>query len=315
MSKKLKIIFFGTTAFAVETLSILNDNFNVKAVITAEDKPAGRGLKMKESSVKIYAKKNNLKIIQPSNLKCSSFIEELNLLKSDLFIVVAFRMLPKSVWAIPKLGTINLHASLLPDYRGAAPINWVIINGEKITGVSTFFINENIDTGDIIDQRSVKINILDNYGDLFHKLKKIGADLVLNTVNNIIRGKIDLKPQINTPNLNSANKLNKENCRIDWSMNTSNVYNKIRGLSPFPGANCFLVHGNETLKIIIYSSKIEIETHQLGSGQIIIEKKQIKIATKDGFLIPQEIKVQGKKSMKISDLMNGFKFDLSSKFI
>ena len=145
-------------------------------------------------------------------------------------------MLPKSVWAIPKLGTINLHASLLPDYRGAAPINWVIINGEKITGVSTFFINENIDTGDIIDQRTVKINILDNYGDLFHKLKKIGADLVLNTVNNIIGGKIDLKPQINTSNLNSANKLNKENCRIDWSMNTSNVYNKIRGLSPFPGA-------------------------------------------------------------------------------
>ena len=159
MSKKTQIIFFGTTAFAVETLSILNDNFNVKAVITAEDKPAGRGLKIKESSVKIYAKENNLKIIQPSNLKCSSFIEELNLLKSDLFIVVAFRMLPKSVWAIPKLGTINLHASLLPDYRGAAPINWVIINGEKITGVSTFFINENIDTGDIIDQRTVKIDI------------------------------------------------------------------------------------------------------------------------------------------------------------
>ena len=144
MSKKTKIIFFGTTEFAVETLNILKDNFNIEAVVTAEDNPAGRGLKIKESSVKIYAKENNLKIIQPSNLKSSSFIEELNLLDSDLFVVVASRMLPKSVWAIPRLGTINLHASLLPDYRGAAPINWVIINGEENTGVSTFFINENI---------------------------------------------------------------------------------------------------------------------------------------------------------------------------
>ena len=202
MSKKTKIIFFGTTDFAVETLNILKDNFNIEAVVTAEDKPAGRGLKIKESSVKIYAKENNLKIIQPSNLKSSSFIEELNLLDSDLFVVVAFRMLPKSVWAIPRLGTINLHASLLPDYRGAAPINWVIINGEENTGVSTFFINENIDTGDIIDQRSIKIDILDSYGDLYHKLKKIGADLVLDSVNNIIENKINLKPQINTSNLN-----------------------------------------------------------------------------------------------------------------
>ncbi|MBT7529329.1 MAG: methionyl-tRNA formyltransferase [Flavobacteriaceae bacterium] len=315
MSKKTKIIFFGTTDFAVETLNILKDNFNIEAVVTAEDKPAGRGLKIKESSVKIYAKENNLKIIQPSNLKSSSFIEELNLLDSDLFVVVAFRMLPKSVWAIPRLGTINLHASLLPDYRGAAPINWVIINGEKNTGVSTFFINENIDTGDIIDQRSIKIDILDSFGDLYHKLKKIGADLVLDSVNNIIENKINLKPQINTSNLNSANKLNKENCKIEWTMKASKVYNMIRGLSPYPGAHCFLVHKKETLKIIIYSSKIEIETHQLNNGQIIIEKKQIKIATTDGFIIPQEIKVQGKKRMSVSDLMNGFKFDLDSKFI
>lgn len=224
-------------------------------------------------------------------------------------------MLPKSVWAIPKLGTINLHASLLPNYRGAAPINWAIINGEKITGVSTFFINENIDTGDIIDQRTIQIDISDSYGDLYYKLKKIGADLVYDTVNDIIENKINLKPQINTAKLNSANKLNKENCRIDWSMNASKIYNKIRGLSPYPGANCFLDHKNESLKIIIYSSKIEIESHQLNSGEIIIERKQIKIATNDGFLIPKEIKVQGKKRMNISDLMNGFKFDVSSKFI
>ena len=161
----------------------------------------------------------------------------------------------------------------------------------------------------------MKREILDNYGDLYHKLKNIGADLVFDTVNNIIENKINLKPQINTSNLNSANKLNKENCKIDWSLKASKVYNKIRGLSPYPGAHCFLVHKKETLKIIIYSSEIEIETHQLNNGQIIIEKKQIKIATKDGFLIPQEIKIQGKKRMKISDLMNGFKFDLDSKFI
>lgn len=315
MSKKIKIIFFGTTDFAVESLNILKEQFNVQAVITTEDKPAGRGLKIKESSVKIYAKENNLKIIQPSNLKCPSFIDEIKLLKSDLFVVVAFRMLPKSVWAIPKLGTINLHASLLPDYRGAAPINWVIINGEKITGVSTFFINEKIDTGDIIDQRTIEIDISDSYGDLYYKLKKIGADLVYDTVNNIIENKINSKPQINTANLNSANKLNNENCRIDWSMNASKIYNKIRGLSPYPGANCLLEHGNESLKIIIYSSKIEIENHQLNSGQIIIERKLIKIATNDGFLIPKELKVQGKKRMNISDLMNGFKFDVNSKFI
>ncbi|RZO97990.1 MAG: methionyl-tRNA formyltransferase [Flavobacteriales bacterium] len=315
MSKKIKIIFFGTTDFAVESLNILKKQFNVQAVVTSEDKPAGRGLKIKESSIKIYAKENNLKIIQPSNLKCSSFIDEIKLLKSDLFVVVAFRMLPKSVWAIPKLGTINLHASLLPDYRGAAPINWAIINGEKITGVSTFFINENIDTGDIIDQRTIQIDISDSFGDLYYKLKKIGADLVYDTVNDIIENKINLKPQINTAKLNSANKLNKENCRIDWSMNASKIYNKIRGLSPYPGANCFLDHKNESLKIIIYSSKIEIESHQLNSGEIIIERKQIKIATNDGFLIPKEIKVQGKKRMNISDLMNGFKFDVSSKFI
>ena len=186
---------------------------------------------------------------------------------------------------------------------------------EKNTGVSTFFINENIDTGDIIDQRSIKIDILDSFGDLYHKLKKVGADLVLDSVNNIIENKINLKPQINTSNLNSANKLNKENCKIEWTMKASKVYNMIRGLSPYPGAHCFLVHKKETLKIIIYSSKIEIETHQLNNGQIIIEKKQIKIATTDGFIIPQEIKVQGKKRMSVSDLMNGFKFDLDSKFI
>ena len=185
------------------------------------------------------------------------------------------------------------------------------VEGEN--GGESYF--ENIDTGDIIDQRTIQIDISDSYGDLYYKLKKIGADLVYDTVNNIIENKINLKPQINTAKLNSANKLNKENCRIDWSMNASKIYNKIRGLSPYPGANCFLNHKNESLKIIIYSSKIEIESHQLNSGEIIIERKQIKIATNDGFLIPKEIKVQGKKRMNISDLMNGFKFDVSSKFI
>ena len=315
MLKTFKIAFFGTTDFAVETLDLIKDHYNVGAVVTSQDKPAGRGLKIRESAVKIYAKKNQLKTLQPVNLKSISFEEELIKLNCDMYVVVAFRMLPKSIWSIPKLGTINLHASLLPNYRGAAPINWAIINGETKTGVSTFFINENIDTGDIIDQSEVEIDKHENAGDLYNKLKKIGATLVINTIGIIISNDIILKPQIELSESSSANKLTKENCTLNWTSNSINIYNKIRGLSPYPGATSTLNHFNQNLKVIFYSSSIEIESHDLKFGEIIIEKKQIKVATKDGFIIPLELKIQGKKRMRISDLINGFKFNVNSRFI
>lgn len=315
MLKTFKIAFFGTTDFAVETLDLIKDHYNVGAVVTSQDKPAGRGLKIRESAVKIYAKKNQLKTLQPVNLKSISFEEELIKLNCDMYVVVAFRMLPKSIWSIPKLGTINLHASLLPNYRGAAPINWAIINGETKTGVSTFFINENIDTGDIIDQSEVEIDKHENAGDLYNKLKKIGATLVINTIGIIISNDIILKPQIELSELSSANKLTKENCTLNWTSNSINIYNKIRGLSPYPGATSTLNHFNQNLKVIFYSSSIEIVPHDLKFGEIIIEKKQIKVATKDGFIIPLELKIQGKKRMRISDLINGFKFNVNSRFI
>ena len=316
MSKDFKIVFFGTTDFAVETLNLLKDHFNIKAVVTSEDKPAGRGLKIRESAVKIYSKNKKLNNLQPSNLKSDSFINELKLLDCDLFVVVAFRMLPKSVWSIPKFGTINLHASLLPNYRGAAPINWAIINGEIVTGVTTFFINENIDTGDIIDQDTVEVGLEENAGELHDKLKKIGANLVIKTVQKIISNDINLKPQINlSKKLSSANKLNKDNCKIDWAADLNSIYNKIRGLSPYPGATSILSNFNQDLKVIIYSSRIEKEKHDFVNGKIISEKKYIKIATNKGFLIPLELKIQGKKRMKISDLINGFKFDVNSRFL
>ena len=315
MLKTFKIVFFGTTDFAVETLNLIKDHYNVKAVVTTEDKPAGRGLKIRESAIKIYAKKNQLKTIQPANLNSVSFKEELSKLNCDLYVVVAFRMLPKSIWSLPKFGTINLHASLLPNYRGAAPINWAIINGETITGVSTFFINENIDTGDIIDQSEVEIDKLENAGDLFNKLKNIGATLVVNTIASVISNDIILKPQIELLDPSSAQKLTKENCTIDWTRSSINIYNKIRGLSPYPGATSTLYNFDQNLKVIIYSSNLEIGSHNLKFGEIIIEKKQIKVATKDGFIIPLELKIQGKKRMKILDLINGFKFDVNSRFI
>jgi len=315
MLKTFKIAFFGTTDFAVETLDLIKDHYNVGAVVTSQDKPAGRGLKIRESAVKIYAKKNQLKTLQPVNLKSISFEKELIKLNCDMYVVVAFRMLPKSIWSIPKLGTINLHASLLPNYRGAAPINWAIINGETKTGVSTFFINENIDTGDIIDQSEVEIDKHENAGDLYNKLKKIGATLVINTIGIIISNDIILKPQIELSEPSSANKLTKENCTLNWTSNSINIYNKIRGLSPYPGATSTLNHFNQNLKVIFYSSSIEIVPHDLKFGEIIIEKKQIKVATKDGFIIPLELKIQGKKRMRISDLINGFKFNVNSRFI
>lgn len=309
------IIFFGTTDFAVASLEKLNTNFNVKAVVTSHDKPAGRGLKIRESKVKKYAKQHGLQILQPSNLKDPLFLEVLNSFKCQLFVVVAFRMLPKSVWNMPKFGTVNLHASILPNYRGAAPINWVIINAEKETGVTTFFLNENIDTGDIIDLKKTTICPKETAGELHERLKIIGSELLVKTTKSIFDKKYKLIPQQDSYSKKTAPKLTKENCKINWFNNSERIFNKIRGLNPNPGATCTLINFKTELKVIIYTCKIEICKNNFNPGRIILEKKKIKISTNNGFIIPLEIKIQGKRKMYIQDLLNGFKFDENAIFI
>ncbi len=307
MTQKPRIVFMGTPEFAVGTLKKLIDhNYNIVGVITASDKPAGRGKKLKESAVKQYAKKMNLPILQPTNLKSEAFNNALKNLNPDLQIVVAFRMLPKIVWQLPKLGTFNLHASLLPDYRGAAPINWAIINGETQTGVTTFFIDDKIDTGEIILQEKVAITPVDSASDLHDKLMEKGSELVLKTVDLIATDlvKTQVQPKIDWPK--KAPKLNAENTKINWEQKGQNIYNLIRGLSEYPGAWTYLSLNNEApKKLLIYNSSFEQIAHNEPIGNISTTKKDMKIAVKDGFIYPKLLKLQGKKMMAISDFLNG----------
>ncbi len=309
MTQKPRIVFMGTPEFAVGTLKKLIDhNYNIVGVITAPDKPAGRGKKLKESAVKQYAKKMNLPILQPTNLKSEAFNDALKNLNPDLQIVVAFRMLPKIVWQLPKLGTFNLHASLLPDYRGAAPINWAIINGETQTGVTTFFIDDKIDTGEIILQEKVAITPEDSASDLHDKLMEKGSELVLKTVDLIESKhlKTQAQPKIDWPK--KAPKLNVENTKINWEQKGLNIYNLIRGLSEYPGAWTQLSLNNEApKKLLIYNSSFEQTSHNESIGNIFISKKDMKIAVKDGFIYPKLLKLQGKKMMAISDFLNGMR--------
>jgi methionyl-tRNA formyltransferase len=312
----LRILFMGTPDFAVTTLKALIDNkYNVAGVITAPDKPAGRGRKLNESAVKQYAKSKGLHILQPTNLKDDHFIKDLKALNANLHIVVAFRMLPKVVWQMPKYGTFNLHASLLPNYRGAAPINWAIINGETKTGVSTFFIDDKIDTGEMILQKEIKIDSEENAGSLHDKLMAIGSDLVLETVALIEKGNVKTSPQKENEANKTAYKLNKDNCKIDWTDSIDNIYNKIRGLSPYPAAWCTLVNGSDELDIKIYRAKKEITTHSLDIGTIVSTKKELKVATKNGYLIIEDIKLPGKKMMDIKSLLNGYTFQPDAKML
>ncbi|MDO5981868.1 methionyl-tRNA formyltransferase [Flavivirga spongiicola] len=312
--KDLRIIFMGTPDFAVATLKALVENqYNIVGVITAPDKPAGRGRKLNESAVKLYAKETNLKILQPTNLKHDGFLEELKALKANLQIVVAFRMLPKLVWQMPEYGTFNLHASLLPNYRGAAPINWVIINGETKTGVSTFFIDEKIDTGDMILQKEIEIEADENVGSLHDKLMTIGSSLVLKTVNAIQKGDVKTTPQKATKDIRTAYKLNKDNCKIDWNASIDNIYNKIRGLSPYPAAWCTLINGDHELDVKIYQAEKEMVPHKNNIGTIISNKKELKVAVTNGYIIIKEIKLPGKRTMDIKSLLNGYAFERNAK--
>ncbi|MBC7439430.1 MAG: methionyl-tRNA formyltransferase [Flavobacterium sp.] len=307
--EKLRIVFMGTPEFAVGILdSIIKNNFEVVGVITAVDKPAGRGQKIKYSAVKEYALANNLKLLQPSNLKSDDFLSELKALNANLQIVVAFRMLPKLVWEMPKFGTFNLHASILPNYRGAAPINWAIINGETKTGVTTFFIDDKIDTGEIILSEEIKISEEENAGNLHDRLMILGSETVLKTLHIIELGAVKTIVQKDKSDIKTAYKLNKENCKIDWTKSANEIHNLIRGLSPYPSAWCIFKDKENEWNVKIYGSKINSEQHDFEIGKIIFSKKEIKIAVQDGFVSILSLQFPGKKKMTTLELLNGITF-------
>ena len=314
--KDLRIVFMGTPDFAVTILdALLKAKYNVVGVITAPDKPAGRGRKINQSAVKEFALKNNLNILQPTNLKSEEFTDQLKALNANLQIIVAFRMLPKVVWQMPEYGTFNLHASLLPQYRGAAPINWAIINGETKTGVSTFFIDEKIDTGEMIFQETIPIEAEENAGSLHDKLMHLGSELVVKTVEEIIKGTVEPKPQVDFEGIRTAYKLNRDNCKIDFDKDIDTIYNHIRGLDPYPAAWCNLKNGDETLEIKIHKTEKVLEAHNLKNGQLVVSKKELKVAVTDGFLNLLEIKVQGKRKMDVKSLLNGYQFHKNCKLL
>ncbi|TYP98708.1 methionyl-tRNA formyltransferase [Tenacibaculum adriaticum] len=311
--KDLRIVFMGTPDFAVTILKHLVENdYNVVGVITAVDKPAGRGRKLHQSAVKEYALSQNLPILQPKNLKNEDFLADLKKWNADLQIIVAFRMLPKLVWAMPKYGTFNLHASLLPEYRGAAPINWAIINGETKTGVTTFFIDDKIDTGEIILQKEIEVKEDEIVGELHDKLMYLGAGLVSQTIDLIEKGNVKTTKQ---PDLEekSAPKLYPHNCKIDWSKSLNDIYNHIRGLNPYPAAWTNINNDDDEISAKIYGVSKEFENHHLEPGKIITSKKELKVAVKDGYLVINEIKLSGKKKMDAASLLNGFQFSENAK--
>ncbi len=307
---KLDVVFMGTPEFAVTSLkTLLDKGYNVKAVVTTPDKPAGRGKNIQFSDVKKFALEHNLPILQPEKLKSPEFLAQLKEIDADLFVVVAFRMLPKEVWAMPKRGTINLHAALLPDYRGAAPINHAIINGETETGITTFYIDEQIDTGKIIMQERCAIEPEDNIGTLYDKLMFIGAEAVCKTVDIIASGNVNAIEQdsIRTEGLHPAPKITKEFCQINWNNKSIDIHNLIRGLSPYPAAWCYL---KDDITAKIFTSAYSIEKHNLEAGTFVSDNKSfLKVATQDGFVSILELQMQGKKRMAIKDFLNGFKFN------
>lgn len=314
--RNLRIVFMGTPDFAVATLKTLVEaNYNIVGVITAPDKPAGRGQKLTESAVKHYAVSQNLTVLQPTNLKNDAFLNDLKSLNANLQIVVAFRMLPKTVWQMPEFGTFNLHASLLPNYRGAAPINWAIINGETTTGVSTFFIDEEIDTGAVILQETIGINADENAGSLHDTLMNLGSNLVLKTVKLIENNNVKTIPQKTSSDIKTAYKLNRNNCKINWNASLNSIFNLIRGLSPSPAAWCVLENGNETLDVKIYSAEKEEINHNLSAGTIISSKKELKVAVSNGYIIIKEIKLPGKRTMDVKSLLNGYTFEVNAKML
>jgi methionyl-tRNA formyltransferase len=312
--RKLRIIFMGTPEFAVGILdSIITQKYDVVGVITAADKPAGRGQKIKYSAIKEYALEKNLPLLQPINLKDEDFLSELTSLNGNLQIVVAFRMLPQVVWKLPEYGTFNLHASLLPNYRGAAPINWAIINGETRTGVTTFFIDDKIDTGAMILSADLEIETKENAGQLHDRLMLLGSTTVIETLSLIKSGNFSTSIQTENTDIKTAYKLNKENCKIDWTKSAQEIYNLIRGLCPYPSAWCTITDRNDSWDVKIHEAKITLENHSVSIGQLICTKKEMKIATKDGYIEITSIQFPGKKKMNANELLNGMVFSENAK--
>lgn len=315
MRRELRIVFMGTPDFAVASLDALYQNgYKIVAVVTAPDKPAGRGNLLHQSAVKKYALEKQIPVLQPEKLRAEGFLNQLRELHANLFVVVAFRMLPEIVWSMPELGTFNLHASLLPQYRGAAPINWAVINGEMETGVTTFFLQQEIDTGNIILQEKIKIADTDNAGTVHDKLMQLGADLVLRTVKAIEDNAVTEQPQqeiaANASALKHAPKIFKETCKIDWNQNAEQIHNLIRGLSPYPAAFTFL--DNKSVKV--YASAIrqaraeEMQPFHLTANIYTDKKTFLSFSCADLFLDILEIQLEGKKKMKIDEFLRGHKF-------
>ncbi|MBR4148940.1 MAG: methionyl-tRNA formyltransferase [Rikenellaceae bacterium] len=311
-AKDLRIVFMGTPEFAVTSLrALVEGGYNIVGVVTTPDKPAGRGRKIQQSDVKQYAVEQGLPVLQPVKLRDPEFQAELEALKPDLGIVIAFRMLPESVWSLPRLGTFNLHASLLPQYRGAAPINWAIINGESETGVTTFLLNHQIDTGDIIGQVRCPILPSDNIGTLYDKLMNIGSGLVIETVEKIAEGNIAPIVQSHIPDseLKPAPKIFKEDCLIDWTMGGEQIVNFVRGLSPYPAAWSYMYKDNvEVNSAKIFSVSFEKAAHQRNEGEVCTDgRTMLKVACKDGWISLDEVQLAGKRRMAIRDLLLGLR--------
>lgn len=314
-SSSVRIIFMGTPEFAVPSLdALINTGNKIVAVVTAPDKPAGRGMKLTESAVKKFAVDKGLKVLQPEKLKDPAFLEELRLLNADLQVVVAFRMLPEVVWNMPPMGTINLHGSLLPDYRGAAPINWAIINGEKHTGLTTFRLQHEIDTGNILLQNTLAIGDNETAGELHDRMKHTGAALLIETVKGLAAGTLGETPQQaflsspnsgQTPMIKHAPKINNDTCKIDWTKPAGNIYNLIRGLSPYPASFTFL--NRKMLKI--YRAQIEPVTPSIAPGEYETDKKTfIRYAAADGYISLEEIQLEGKKKLAVEEFLRGYRF-------
>jgi methionyl-tRNA formyltransferase len=312
--KELRIVFMGTPEFAVASLdALVQAGCNIVSVITAPDKPAGRGMKLQESAVKQYSVRKGLKVLQPEKLKNAAFLEELRELNADLQVVVAFRMLPEVVWNMPPMGTINVHGSLLPQYRGAAPINWAIINGEKETGVTTFKLQHEIDTGDILLQQTISIGDDDTAGDVHDRMKQVGAQLLVRTIEELASGQLKERPQVkqadqraqDASGLKHAPKIFTDTCRIDWNKTVNEIHNLIRGLSPFPGAFTFL--DQKMLKI--YRSEKLHSQPAINPGMVTTDGKTfLRYACPDGFINIKELQLEGKKRMRIEDFLRGYKF-------
>ncbi|WP_333864649.1 methionyl-tRNA formyltransferase [Sphingobacterium sp.] len=305
----MRIIFMGTPDFAVASLeALIQSGEQVVAVVTVPDKPAGRGQKIHESAVKIFAAQHNIPVLQPVKLRDEAFLNELRSFQADLQVVVAFRMLPEVVWNMPKFGTVNVHASLLPQYRGAAPINHAIINGEKESGVTTFLLQHEIDTGNILLSKKVAIKETDNAGDLHDKLMVAGAETLIQTIQQLKAGTLQPKPQddlIAATSLKHAPKIFKEDCKINWDQPTAQVYNFIRGLSPYPAA--FTLLNDKVLKI--YRTEKELVNTPTIPGTIETDKKSfLKIAAQDGYIVISDLQLEGKKKMNVVDFLKGYRF-------